>query len=468
MPLLFSLQMMAVYKNQKEDILKTQEKIPYVKERDTWGKKIDFIFSTVGCAVGLGNIWRFPYLCYKHGGGTFLVTYLVSLICGGVPMFILEIALGQYMRKGGLSAWDICPLFKGAFFVINYIISMIILIENVCGIGVATMVVVFLMNIYYVMILCWSVFYFVMSFKSRLPWSHCDNYWNTDSLFSKQMQNSENDDMLQYINGQSNLYLDKYYERRVIQISDGIDVPGHVVWELALCLLFAWIVVYLCVCKGIRWTGKIVYFTALFPYVILTILLIRGATLEGAAYGIEYYLKPNFTKLTEPQVWVDGGTQIFFSYAIALGVMITLGSYNKFNHNFYRDCFIIMGVNSGTSFYGGFAVFSVLGFMATKQGVHISEVVESVGLDSQGGIYVFQLFDYYSASGMVLLWLLFWESIGILLFQIVKFVPLKYNDIYTYPTWAQVFGICMALASILILQTPIDLILQTPIDVIKS
>ncbi|XP_053407541.1 sodium- and chloride-dependent taurine transporter-like isoform X2 [Mercenaria mercenaria] len=443
-------------------------------KRDQWSSKLDFILACVGCAVGLGNIWRFPYLCYKNGGGAFLIPYIICLVTCGLPLFMMELALGQYMNIGSVETWArLIPAFK--------------------GVGIASFVVTFQMNIYYIIILAWAAYFLVMSFTSTLPWSHCNNEWNTERCFP-QLNVTPNINasavMVNVSTSDKNVdAVTEFWERKVLHISKGIDEPGSIVWELAISLLVVWILVYFCVCRGVRVSGKIVYFTALFPYLVLTILLIRGVTLDGASDGIYFYLKPDFSRLTDPQVWVDGGTQIFFSYVLATGIVTTLGSYNKYNNNFYRDSFIISAINSCTSFYGGFAVFSVLGFMAKEQNVTVGEVVKSgpglvfiaypkaitemplsplwaivfffmillVGFDSQfvdveaflapiidafpqylyrkrnrmiltavycllsyligltmlteGGMYVFQIFDYYSASGLVLLWICFFEAI---------------------------------------------------------
>ncbi|KAK3700759.1 hypothetical protein QZH41_010942, partial [Actinostola sp. cb2023] len=337
-----------------------------VHERETWVGKLDFLLALVGCSVGLGNIWRFPYLCYKNGGGCFLIPYLLCVIFAGVPLLVLEISMGQLMSQGGLTAWKICPIFE--------------------GIGIAGFIINLYVVIYYIVILAWAFYYMFYSFTDTLPWSHCNNDWNTAACYVGEK-------LIPYnvtVNGTLNNYTTKYlhlknttssinefWELKVLNISGGLDQVGSINWQLALCLLLSWIVCYFCVWKGVKSSGRAVYFTATFPYVLLTILLIRAVTLPGALAGIKYYLLPEWSKLMEGQVWLDAATQVFFSYTIGQGVMIALGSYNKFKNNCYRDCIFFACVNSGTSFYGGFVIFSVLGFMAKKQGVDVGDVAES-------------------------------------------------------------------------------------------
>ncbi|CAG2114802.1 unnamed protein product, partial [Medioppia subpectinata] len=128
-----------------------------------------------------------------------------------------------------------------------------------------------------------------------------------------------------------------YYRNRVLDITDGIHDMGSLRWELLICLAVAWLLVYGVIWKGLHQSGKIIWFTATFPYLILFILFIRGVTLEGAKDGILFYLKPDWNRLMEAKVWVSAGTQVLFSYGIGIGANIALGSYNRYHHNFYRS-----------------------------------------------------------------------------------------------------------------------------------
>ncbi|XP_035238309.1 sodium- and chloride-dependent GABA transporter 2-like isoform X4 [Anguilla anguilla] len=432
----------------------------------------------------------------------------------------------------------------------------------VLGLGFGSQVVVLYSSIYYIIILAWAFFYLFSSFSTELPWASCGNTWNTESCVEF---NQKNLSVNWTLSANTTSPLKEFWERQVLNITGNVEELGSVRWELALCLLLSWIICFFCVWKGVKSTGKVVYFTATFPYAMLVVLLIRGLTLPGAIDGIIFYLYPDPTRLTDPQVWMDAGTQIFYSYAICIGCLVALGSYNKYNNDCYKDCVYLCLLNSATSFVAGFAIFSVLGFMAKQQGVDISGVAESgpglafiaypqavammplpqlwavcffvmvilLGLDSQfvglealvtsisdmypaffqighrrkfllllicvvcfligllmvteGGLYIFQLFDYYACSGMTLLTFAIVQSIAVgwiygadhlydnledmigyrplplikycwryvtpvvctatLIFSLVKYNPLKFNNTQEYPWWGYAIGWFFTLSS---------------------
>lgn len=125
----------------------------------------------------------------------------------------------------------------------------------------------------------------------------------------------------------------EFWDRYVLQITDSMDDMGSLRVELLVALIVAWVLVYFCLWKGIKSSGKVVYFTATFPYVVLIVLLIRGVTLPGASKGIEFYLKPDWKKLGDAKVWAQAATQIFYSLGIGFGSLITMGSFNQFHNN---------------------------------------------------------------------------------------------------------------------------------------
>uniref|UniRef100_A0A4W5PPR5 Transporter n=1 Tax=Hucho hucho TaxID=62062 RepID=A0A4W5PPR5_9TELE len=309
------------------------------KARGNWTNKLDFILSMVGYAVGLGNVWRFPYLAFQNGGGAFLIPYLIMLCLAGIPIFLLEVSLGQFASQGPVSVWKAIPALQGC--------------------GIAMLIISVLIAIYYNIIMCWTLYYLFASLKGSLPWANCKNEWNTLDCKDKDM-----------------LLLGKTTMYNVLHISKGIEYLGDIRWPLAGCLLLAWLIVYLSLAKGIKSSGKVVYFTATFPYVVLVILLFRGVTLPGAGDGILYFITPKWEKLNDAKVWKDAATQIFFSLSAAWGGLITLSSYNKFHNNCYRDTIIVCIVNSATSIFAGFVIFSVIGFMAHELKVPIEKVAD--------------------------------------------------------------------------------------------
>ncbi|XP_026865680.2 sodium- and chloride-dependent GABA transporter 3-like isoform X2 [Electrophorus electricus] len=325
-----------------------------IEARGHWGSKTEFLLAVAGNVVGLGNVWRFPYLCYSNGGGTFLIPYLVFVVTCGVPLFLMETAMGQYTQEGGITCWQrLCPLAE--------------------GVGYAGQLILLYSCMSYIIILAWALFYLAFSFSSQLPWASCGHMWNTDNC------NFAGKNFVLNWTGQTNSTsaATEFWEHRVLSLSGGIEEVGNVNWEILLCLIAMWIICYFCIWKGIKSTGKVVYFTATFPYVMLLVLLIRGLTLPGALQGIMFYVYPDPQHLLDPQMWMEAGTQVFFSYSITVGSITTLGSYNPYTNNCYRDSFWLCLLNSCTSVVAGFAVFSVLGFMAHEQGVAVEDVAES-------------------------------------------------------------------------------------------
>ncbi|XP_032886813.1 sodium- and chloride-dependent neutral and basic amino acid transporter B(0+)-like [Amblyraja radiata] len=336
----------------------------------------------IGCAVGLGNVWRFPYLAYRNGGGAFLIPYTLMLVMAGMPVFFLESSLGQFASRGCIRVWKAVPILQ--------------------GVGITMMIVVTFSNISYNCIIAYSLFYLFASFQSPLPWSDCFSWWGADETCSRTPRDplcnltlddgySEvvNTTWLQANNktcsNGSEIHVhhqgptEQYWDKVTLRRSSSMDETGEIVWHLALCLLLAWLIVGATLSKGIKSSGKVVYFTATFPYVVLTVLLIRGLTLEGAQKGIEFYIgsQSDFSKLADAEVWKDAATQIFYSLAVGWGCLITLSSYNKFHNNCYRDTIIVCVVNCATSVFAGFAIFSVLGHMAHVQDKPVSEVAQS-------------------------------------------------------------------------------------------
>ncbi|XP_037886739.1 sodium-dependent dopamine transporter [Glossina fuscipes] len=405
-------------------------------QRETWGGKVDFLLSVIGFAVDLANVWRFPYLCYKNGGGAFLVPYCIMLLVGGIPLFYMELALGQHNRKGAITCWGrLVPLFK--------------------GIGYAVVLIAFYVDFYYNVIIAWSLRFFFASFTNNLPWisyiAPFDHHLSTsmqrvltgvcsqnaeevrkwvdafitakatsffrggivmlpersekvfevqsasDSItisnYSESFLINETYRIMSAINSSGSTGTERfqsaaseYFNRFILELnqSEGIHDLGAIKWDMAVCLLIVYLICYFSLWKGISTSGKVVWFTALFPYAVLLILLIRGITLPGSAMGIRYYLNPNFDAIYKAEVWVDAATQVFFSLGPGFGVLLAYASYNKYHNNVYKDAMLTSCINSATSFVAGFVIFSVLGYMAHRSG----ENIEDVAMEGPGLVFV--------------------------------------------------------------------------------
>lgn len=303
-----------------------------VEERPKWDNKVQYLLTCIGFAVGLGNIWRFPYLCQIHGGGAFLIPYLVALVFEGLPLLYLEMAIGQRLRKGSIGVWNsISPLLG--------------------GVGIGSMIVSFLVSLFYNTILAWVFWYFFHSFQEPLPWKQCPLNENLTD-YNEECKKSTP--------------VNYFWYRETLNITPDIEISGSLQWWMVVCIASAWAVVYICFIKGIESMGKAVYVTATFPYLVLTIFLIRALTLPGATDGLTYLFTPDWNKLTNPQVWLDAATQIFFSLSVAFGGLIAFSSYSEEKNNCERDAVVVGIINSATSLYASISIFSILGFKATN------------------------------------------------------------------------------------------------------
>ncbi len=157
-----------------------------------------------------------------------------------------------------------------------------------------------------------------------------------------------------------------FWYRETLNISTDIETADNFNFVIGGCLLLAWALVYLCIIKGITENPKIIYITAIYPYVVLVIFFIRGMTLEGMEDGVKHFFTPKWERLADPVVWLEAGTQIFFSLGLAFGGLIAYSSYNPVNNNCTRDAVIVALTNCGTSMFAGIVIFSIMGFKANQ------------------------------------------------------------------------------------------------------
>uniref|UniRef100_A0A8C1PJU6 Transporter n=1 Tax=Cyprinus carpio TaxID=7962 RepID=A0A8C1PJU6_CYPCA len=294
------------------------------QERPKWDNKVQYLLTCIGFAVGLGNVWRFPYLCQIYGGGAFLIPYLIALVFEGLPLLYLELAIGQSLRKGSIGVWhSISPLLG--------------------GVGVASMIISLLVGLFYNTILAWVLWYFFHSFQEPLPWSVCPINENRTGYVQECVDSTP---------------VNYFWYRQTLNITPDIEESGTLQWWLVVCLASAWSIVYICFIRGIETIGKAVYVTATFPYLVLTIFLVRALTLPGATDGLRY--------LFTPDVWLDAATQIFFSLSLAFGGLIAFSSYNPKKNDCERDTLVVGLINSATSLYASIPIFAILGFKATS------------------------------------------------------------------------------------------------------
>jgi len=229
--------------------------------REAWGNKVEFLLASVGLAVGVGNVWRFPYLCQKNGGGAFLIPYFTMMLLQGLPLFIMEFAIGQRMKQSAVRCWNnVHPVFF--------------------GVGISCMLVSFAMCSYYIVVITWCLFYFFVSFTGNLPWQqkYCDKFEEYSSLKNnltwwegKGSNDTMVNNMVMALKHNISTFPDccvidppqYYWYHTALRISPSLEQSGDLNWKMFGCLAAGWIIVYCCVLKGVKSSGKMEHGMAL-------------------------------------------------------------------------------------------------------------------------------------------------------------------------------------------------------------
>lgn len=291
--------------------------------RERWDKRAAFVVAAIGSAIGLGNVWRFPYMAYSNGGGAFFIPYLIALITTGIPLISLEYYLGVRAQKGPTEAFNLIK--KNTNFI------------GWLALGTAAMI-----TFYYTVVMSWACNYM---------WHSIGVTWAGDEK--------------------------KHFFKNVLHLSDSVANFGGIQWHLVFGNLVVWVAIFLIIFKGIKVVGKVVHWAVILPWVLLLVLVVRGVSLQGAACGLNYYLRPDFSQLLNPDVWLGAYGQIFFSLSLGFGIMIAYASYLPNDSDINTNAWIVTFANCITSYFAGFAVFSILGYLAVTTHQPVESVVAS-------------------------------------------------------------------------------------------
>ena len=298
-----------------------------MSKREHWDSRSIFIMAAIGSAIGLGNMWRFPYIAAQNGGGAFLIPYFIALLTAGIPIMIIEYGLG--IRTQGSANLALGSIKKSLKFI-----------------GWFAILGAFVINVYYCMVMGWT---WLFLFKSLSV-----TEWAKDLVSSK-----------------------SHFFSEILHLSKGPWDFGKIHFPLLIGLALTWLTIWAIVKSGLKKIGKVLLFTVPLPVILIIILLVRGLTLEGATTGLNYYLSPDWSKLLEAKVWLAAYGQIFFSLSVGFGTMIAYASFMPKKTELPNSAAITSFANCSFSFLSGLAVFSVLGYFAVATNTPIDQVVDS-------------------------------------------------------------------------------------------
>ncbi|XP_005084880.2 orphan sodium- and chloride-dependent neurotransmitter transporter NTT5 [Mesocricetus auratus] len=295
-------------------------------------KKMENILILVGFSIGLGSMWRFPYLCHKNGGGSFLLVYVILLLLLGIPLLYMEMIIGQWLRMDHIRAWKK-------------------LVPWLSGLGYSSILASFLVSLYNSVLISWNLLYLGQSFGNRLPWEQCplvENISVTDGPCFRAVPH-------QYFWYHNTLQASK-------QVEDGIEM---LVLSITLCLIATW--VSLCVLMVIR--IKISVLVLIFsPCVFLVCFFIRSLFLQGAMASLKRLVTTELSFLSSLDTWRQAGGHVLYTLGLGMGAIITFSSYQTRGDNYLKLASIVAGANLVTSLLSTAVIFLVLGFWKTSSG----------------------------------------------------------------------------------------------------
>jgi NSS family neurotransmitter:Na+ symporter len=308
------------------------------EHRESWGSRGAFVFAAIGSAVGLGNLWGFPYRLYESGGAAFLIPYIIGIFCIGIPVMILEFSMGHFTQR---AAPDAFARIHGRSEIVGWWGTIL----------------AFVIVTYYPVILAYCFSFLWFSLKSvvtgaALPWA---------GHGMEGVQNAKN-----------------FFEQTYLV---GGKSVGPFQLNILIPLVVAWLSMYLCIFRGVKLIGKVAWLTVPLPWLMLAVLTLRGLTLDGSIKGLVYYLEPDFSQLWQPGTWRAAFGQVFFSLSLGFGTMLTYASFLHRKSDLNNNAAIISISDFATSFIAGLAIFSTLGGMAyvTQQagaGIPIERIVD--------------------------------------------------------------------------------------------
>ncbi|RAV31899.1 sodium-dependent transporter [Corynebacterium heidelbergense] len=296
--------------------------------REQFNTRFVFLMAAIGSAVGLGNIWRFPYVAYDNGGGAFLIPYLVALLTAGIPLLWFYFAVGHRYRASA-------PL---AYRRINRSGEFIGWIK----VGVA-----FFITLYYAAIIAWAALYAVKSVSKA---------WGSDPS--------------------------TYLMSDFLQVDKTHTFSTNYVVPILITMVLVWILTTVTLATDVnKGIGKVTSVFVPLLVVLFVIIVVRALFLDGASTGLEAFFHPNWSALKDSGVWISAYGQIFFSLSIGFGIMTTYASYLKPRTNLTGTGMVTAFANSSFEVLAGIGVFAALGFMANQQGVAVKDVASNgVGL----------------------------------------------------------------------------------------